>query len=330
MLSSINSFYNSLFKDIREPYIPLLRILLVLISMKEAFTSISKFRAYFQSAGFFHRDDFLSDFLASFLANNLDLLYYGCWLFGIMSVIGLFSRISLALYFLIYFSSLYFDVNMGIYNHEAGLTAQILLVLIFSPGIRNISLDSILRKKVSLKSVFTITPYSNWSVRMILILIAIGYFTAGISKVRYGGMDWLDGETLSYYLSGKASHRNEVAQKFILSDSPDWKGEFSIDAYTYGNFQTKENLLNFARSVSENKPIMVFLSIFTVLFEILAVVILFSKPLKNVVFIMAIGFHFSIRIFMGLGFLDYQIICLSLIDWKYLYQHSMLLVRRLI
>ncbi|MEM9679778.1 MAG: hypothetical protein AAF901_05600, partial [Bacteroidota bacterium] len=137
-------------------------------------------------------------------------------------------------------------------------------------------------------------------------------------------------ETLSYYLSGKASHRNEVAQKFILSDSPDWKGEFSIDAYTYGNFQTKENLLNFARSVSENKPIMVFLSIFTVLFEILAVVILFSKPLKNVVFIMAIGFHFSIRIFMGLGFLDYQIICLSLIDWKYLYQHSMLLVRRLI
>lgn len=330
MLNKINNFFNSAFKDISEPYIPLLRIFLVLISMKEAFTSISKFRMYFESPGFFHRDDLLSNFLAPILENNIDVWYYGCWLFGIMAVIGLFSRISLALYFLIYFSSLYFDVNMGIYNHEAGLTAQILFVLIFSPGIKSISVDNLLRKKIPLRSFFTIAPYNNWSVRLILILIAIGYFTAGISKVRYGRMDWLDGETLSYYLSGKASHRNEVAQKFILSESPDWKGEFSIDAYTYGNFQTKDNLLSFAQYVSEQKPIMIFLSVFTVLFEVLAVVILFSKPLKNVVFILAIGFHFSIRIFMGLGFLDYQIICLSLIDWKYLYENSIGLVRRLI
>lgn len=328
MLNKINAFVNSIFQDISDPYIPLLRIFLVLISMKETLTSIAKFRAYFSSSGFFYRDDFLSNFLAPFLQSNIDFIYYGCCLFGMMAVVGLFSRISLALYSLIYFASLYFDVNMGIYNHEAGLTAQILFILVFSPGLINISLDNLLWKKIPIRSFFTISPYNNWSVRLVLILIAIGYFTAGISKVRYGGIDWLDGETLSYYLSGKASHRNEVAQKFILSESPDWKKEFSIDAYTYGNFQSNEKLFSFAKYVSEQKPIMVILSVFTVLFEILAMVILFSKPLKNLVFIMAIGFHFSIRIFMGLGFLDYQIICLSLIDWKYLYQNCMVLVRR--
>ena len=308
------------FKVIDQPFIPLLRIFLVLISMKEAYTVLQKLELYFGTSGFFHRDDALSNFLFPIFEDYRTFILYAVIIFGFGATIGLLTRVSLALYAVVYFSLMYFDVNMGIYNHEAGLTVQILFILVFAPGVKNLSLDKFLESRGSFKSFFTITPYNNWALRLVLILIAVGYFTAGISKVRYGGTEWLDGNTLSYYLSGKSSHRNEVAQKFVPSqNSSDWRQEIAIDAYTYGNFQTNPTFTGLAKSLSDNKVVMMILSIFTVLFEVAAVFILFSNPFRSVFFLMAVGFHFSIRILMGLGFLDYQVICLSLVDWKYLY-----------
>lgn len=320
-MSKYEAWFKRLFSETKKPFIPLLRIFLTIISMKEVLVIRSKLELYFQNADVFYVSNKLTDSIYTVLHVNYEIIILITLIFGVLSVIGLATRLSLFVYATLYFCLMYFDISMGIYNHEGGLTAQILLVLIFADGVKNWSIDSLIKSKFDFRSALIVKQYSNWSIKLILVLMVVGYVTAGISKIRYGGMEWLNGQTLSYYLSGAASHMNEVPQKFIISDPSqyDWKGEFSLIAYTYGNFQTNPYLSSLAKSISENDLMLGFLSIFTVILEIGAVFMLFSYNFRNIFLILAVGFHFSIRLLMGLGFLDYQVICFCLVDWSYLF-----------
>lgn len=40
----------------------------------------------------------------------------------------------------------------------------------------------------------------NWYPRLVQVLLAIAYFSAGLEKLRNGGFDWVNGYTLKYYL----------------------------------------------------------------------------------------------------------------------------------
>lgn len=320
-MSKYDAWFKRLFPETKKPLIPLLRIFLTFISMKEVLVIRSKLGLYFQNSDVFYAFDWLADSIYTALYTNYEIIIFTTLIFGFLSIIGLATRLSLFIYATLYFCLMYFDISTGIYNHEGGLTAQILLVLIFADGVKNWSIDSLIRSKFDFKNVLIVKSYSNWSIKLILVLMVMGYLTAGISKIRYGGIEWLNGQTLSYYLSGAASHMNEVSQKFITSDpnQNDWKGEFSLIAYTYGNFQTNPYLSALGKSISDNEFILKFLSIFTVILELGAVFMLFSPNFRNIFLLMAVGFHFSIRLLMGLGFLDYQVICLCLIDWSYLF-----------
>ncbi len=320
MNSLIVNFNTFLEKETNKPYIPVLRILLTLVSIKEVLSIRHKFSLYFDAPVLFYREDTFTDFLYGILSQHHDVISIIAISVGLLAAAGLFTRFSMGLYAVLYLLMVSFDTSTGIYNHETGLSAQLLIILVFAPGVQNLSLDELIKRKFNIKSSLTISPYKIWGFKLILIIIAMGYFTAGVSKIRYGGFEWMDGNTLGYYLSGKASFQNEIAQKFIPADnSYDWKESFGLTAYTYGNFQTDPNLKSLAQTFSETGFLMSFLAIFTVIFELFAFFIIFSKPMRTIIFLIAVGFHFSIRILMGLGFLDYQLICLSLIDWPYLF-----------
>jgi uncharacterized membrane protein YphA (DoxX/SURF4 family) len=316
-----NNLYDKLFTEIQWPFISLLRIFLVLISLKEVHAMKMKFALHFQNEQLFQIENFYTNFLSEILSSHYQSVLYLTYLLGFLAVIGLFTRPALALYSLLYFSLIYFDFSFGIYNHESGLTVQILFILIFAPGIKNWSIDGILSSGNGINSFFTTQKYTDWAVKLVLLLMVLGYVTAGISKIRYGGLAWLSGDTLSYYLSGGASHENDIAQKFIRSPQAlwDWKQEFSLVAYSYGNFQTNTFFRELALTMSNSHFTMMTLAIMTVILELGAVFMLFFKGFRNLFLLSAVAFHFSIRILMGLGFLDYQIICLCMVDWDYLY-----------
>ncbi|PIB34633.1 hypothetical protein BFP72_04015 [Reichenbachiella sp. 5M10] len=273
-------------------------------------------RGYFSSEYLFYHEGLVTDFVYDFLYTYHEVLIWGAVLFGVLASVGLLARYSLAVYVLLYSVLFYFDNSLGIYNHEAGLTIQILFVLIFAPGVQNWSLDRWI--KYGYRATKSIVSYSDWGLKLVLLLVMVGYFTAGVSKIRYGGVEWLDGKTLQYYLSGRASFVNSPAQKFIpVSEDLDWKGSDGIVAYTYGNFQTRPQFIEFGKWVASNDVMMIFLSIATLIFELGSIFMLFWLPYRTLYLLSAVLFHFSIRVFMGLGFLDYQVICLALVDWKY-------------
>ncbi|UXP32430.1 HTTM domain-containing protein [Reichenbachiella agarivorans] len=327
-MSKINSLYLQLFRRTDKPYIPLLRIFLVLISLKELITVSHKFRAYFSEPVLFYRSDALTDALYALFSSYPTQFFYLFVIVGCFAALGLMTRWTLSIYALTYLMVIYFDTSTGIYNHETGLSVQILLVLSMAPGIKNFSLDNLIKNRFQFNSWLKIESYNDWGLKLIMLLIVLGYFTAGVSKIRYGTFNWMDGETLSYYLSGQASFLNPVAQKFIpVSESVDWKGTNGIVAYTYGNFQSKPQLIEWTKILSKSDWLMSLLSVVTILFELGALGILFWKPYRVFFLLSAVGFHFSIRLFMGLGFLDYQVICLCLVDWPYLYSYLTNLIK---
>ncbi|GAB4237976.1 MAG: hypothetical protein Tsb0034_13380 [Ekhidna sp.] len=303
--------------ETRKVYIPLLRLLLPLVVIKEVWTIRNKQLGYFELDHAFYDSNALTDFLFHFLDTN-NFVYLIIITFGLFASIGLFTRFTLFIFSLTSLFVFYFENSFGIYNHEAGLSLQILFVLALCPGTENWSIDNVFFNRVPVSHFFTVSTYHNWGVKLILTLLVIGYTTAGVSKIRYGGVDWLNGETLSFYLSGQASFRGEPAQKFIpQTTNVDWKEENALKAYTYGNFQTNETLLQIGQKISKSKLVMVGLSVFTVLFEVMAFLLLVNKPLRTIFLFTAIMFHLGIRFLMGLGFLDYQVICISMIDWNY-------------
>ena len=93
--------------------------------------------------------------------------------------------------------------------------------------------------------------------KLIMIMLAFTYFTAGVSKLRYGGMRWLDGKTLTQ-------------------------------------------------------------SIGTVLPELSGFVLLIPGWPRLLYLLSAIAMHVTIYLLMNLPFFKYELLCIILIDWRWL------------
>ncbi|WP_055562871.1 HTTM domain-containing protein [Hymenobacter sp. AT01-02] len=183
--------------------------------------------------------------LAPEYAQPFAVLYYvvaGC------AALGLGTRPALFIFGLATIYLVDIDVSRGFFNHEASLISQVLLVLSVAPGSTSFSVDRLLgtlSKQPSgpqkpLWRVLAGPPVPAWGYKLILILLACTYFTAGVSKVRYGGMEWLDGQTLTHYLDGSANPYTPGNKPMYIGppDVPQqekWKDGFGIYTYSYGN-----------------------------------------------------------------------------------------------
>ncbi|GAB4470790.1 MAG: hypothetical protein OHK0057_13770 [Thermoflexibacter sp.] len=246
-----------------------------------------------------------------------------------LASIGLLTRIMLFLTGCIY---LYIEMSyasFGTFDHEACLVSQLLIFMTFAPGVERISLDRMLswsiyyvkRKKLNFFVYMVGEPPVAWGIRFVLIFLSLIYFTAGYSKVRYTGWRWLDGKTLSYYVSGEPSIFKKVdAQRFIseenIPESQKWKDGFGIQAHHYANFQASPFKQNLGKFIASVPAIMIGLSIFTLVFEMGAPIMLLGGWYRIVVLLMAISLHQGIGFFMGLPFYPYQKICLLMLDWE--------------
>lgn len=253
---------------------------------------------------------------------------------GIFAMLGIFTRVSVFLFsiFLIYLTDI--QAARGFFNHEFSLATQVLLLLALIPGSKSSSVDRWLQhyrktKKMAgagLWNTLVGPPENVWGIKLILILFACTYFTSGLSKVRYGGMDWLDGRTLTHYLDGSASPYTPGKKPMFIGPpnttaAEQWKDGFGVYSYSYGNRQPSHFWRSTGTYLASHPKLISFIATSVVIFEMLGIVLVFGGWIRVFYLLGAIIMHKSIGSLMNLPFLDYQVLCFLLIDWHWVYQH---------
>lgn len=257
---------------------------------------------------------------------NVQFYYYLVIICTITTIIGLFGRLSLFI-----LASVSIIINgmvegIGVYDHAVSLPIQIYFILAFLPGTMFFSIDRFLLstywKKDNLKP---INPkILKLSTNLLLIILVATYFSAGLSKLRYGGVDWLDGKTLSFYIQDKMMDYDDGKKQLLLGRDTnekdfEWKGKYHLYAHTYGNYNTSAKVRSINTWLGTNKYMMSGISIMTVLLELCGFVVFINPRLRNLYLLSVICMHSVIGLTMGLSFRYYELVCLCLMDWESIY-----------
>lgn len=253
---------------------------------------------------------------------------------GVFAMLGIFTRVSVFIFTIMLLYIIDIQAARGVFDHEYTLTGLILLALVFVPGTKNFSIDRFIDWKrhkskyhnSSFWNVMIGKPEYVWGYKLILILAACTYVTSGVSKVRWGGFQWLDGQTLTYYLDGSASpHTSGPKAMFIspynVAEQEKWKDGYGIYSYSYGNRQSSPFWRNMGKTISESPSLMMFIATSVVIFETLGFLLLFGGWTRVFYLIGAIIMHRSIGFLMNLPFFSFQLLCFLLIDWPWVYNH---------
>jgi hypothetical protein len=335
------SFFNAyFFAQISPHQLGLIRILLVGLTLLQTFSryyTMNQITSLGPAFDILHTPSHLIKILSVPFPLPPELRFsfaMGYYIVGCCAMVGLFTRPALLIFGL---ANIYiFDVQFstGVFDHEMGLVSQVLLILAFVPGFMAFSLDRFVRWLLSKKDLTGTQPLFSfllgpqvpiWGLRLIMILLACTYFTAGFSKIRYGGVKWVDGKTLAHYLNGQASpniagHRPIFMGPAAVPASEKWKDGFGIYTYSWGNKQRNVARIEIGKAIASNRFIITGLSIATVIFELSSILLLTSRWPKFLYLVGAIGMHQTIGFLMDLRFLKYQLLCLLLIDWQWVYR----------
>lgn len=236
-------------------------------------------------------------------------------LLGACCVLGILTRPSLILFCIGYWYLAAVDSGWGWHDHGPSLVAQVTAVLAVAPGVRAFSVDSVfLNRQGTLWQRFGGTAMvPAWGLRLILVLVAFFYLTAGVSKLRYGGIRWMDGETLSFYLSGGSL--SSTLQQYGTADEvpPEhlWKDGYGLQHYLYGARPS-----NLAKEISRNRLLCMLFSVGTIVLEIGFPLVLLGGVAQTILLLSGAAFHASIIFFMGISFMPWLLLELALVDWE--------------
>ncbi len=155
---------------------------------------------------------------------------------GILSLIGLKTRLSLIFFAIGSLFITSYIYSYGEFHHPEALVFISLFALAFSPSGESLSVDDLMsraqenvrnRKFRSFNLLDEQSKFSLWPLRLIQCLLALAYASAAASKLANGGLDWLNGYTLQYYLLGDGLLWNRplgilLAQSHVLCAVLSW------------------------------------------------------------------------------------------------------------
>jgi hypothetical protein len=205
---------------------------------------------------------------------------------GITALLGWCTRTSVFLFALVHWIFVAHQYSYANHHHHEALLAIFLMLLAFSPAGRRLSIDAVMRRQrhdsahTSEETVDT-GDMAIWPLKLIHVLLAFTYFSAGLAKVVYGGLAWMNGYTLQHYMFDRA----------VQWESP--IGLWVVQQYT----------------------LCVFLSAFTIFFELFFWVSLFIPWTAPYFFLSGILFHIGLRITMGHGFSQHILLLLLLLGF---------------
>jgi hypothetical protein len=212
-------------------------------------------------------------------------LYWATFTAGMVALIGLFTRTSLFVFALgiwILVAHLY---SYGDRHHIEAIFAIFLMALAFAPSGDRLSLDALIRRRRRGRSPTT-TPEASgradtamWPLKLAHVLLAMTYFSTGITKVLFGGPRWMNGYTLQGYTFTDAVNRG----------------------------------IPLGVWVGQQHGLAIFLSVFTVLFELSFFVSLISPRAAPFIFIGALLFQIGLFVTAGHNFFQHMVLLVLLL-----------------
>jgi uncharacterized membrane protein YphA (DoxX/SURF4 family) len=212
-----------------------------------------------------------------FTPSTFTALYWITVVAGILALVGLFTRVSIFVFALgtwIFVAHLY---SYADYHHPEAVFAIFLMVLAFAPSGASLSLDARLRRHRSRGKGAEepgSTDMASWPLKLAHVLLALTYFSTGITKVIFGGPAWVNGYTLQSYLFADGIRRG----------------------------------LPLGLWMAQHHTLCVLLSVFTVLFELFFFVSLVLP--RTAPFFFVNGILFQIGLFLAAGHPFFQHIVL--------------------
>lgn len=159
---------------------------------------------------------------------------------GLTSMIGLFTNFSLVGFAWANIFLKAYGYSFGDYHHPEGLMMIALVLIALSPAGHVLSVDDLRRRLRQSKTTgkferYNLTQelskFARWPLLSIRWLLVFAYSNAAFSKLSIGGVDWLNGYTLQYYLVQDAIRKNIpgalwLAQQHDLSMIMSWLSVF--------------------------------------------------------------------------------------------------------
>ena len=146
---------------------------------------------------------------AVFTAAGMTTMYWVTVAAGVTALIGLFTRTSLFLFAL----GVWFFISHGYsyadVHHTQALFAIFLMTLPFAPAGHSLSVDALLRRRRGADAAGDERiDTAMWPLKLAHVLLAMTYFSTGITKLLSGGLAWMNGYTLQNHIFSDAINRD--------------------------------------------------------------------------------------------------------------------------
>jgi hypothetical protein len=145
--------------------------------------------------------------------SSLTAIYWATAVAGVTTLIGLFTRSSAFLFALGSWILAAHNYSYGEKHHTEALICVCLMLLAFGPSGECFSIDALFRRWRSHSRGRTLSNRPGkmttafWPLRLMQVLLALAYFSAGLCKLVFGGMAWMNGYTLQKYVFDAAVSR---------------------------------------------------------------------------------------------------------------------------
>jgi hypothetical protein len=206
------------------------------------------------------------------------------------SCIGLFSRLSMALAFILGSYHVVLPYTFSHMSHAGGLFIIFMGFMALSRAGDALSVDSYMRKDPDfaekVKSRIALGEYT-WPIRFIWLMFSVGYLGAGIFKLQNSGLHWFSPDTM--------------AQQFLLK--------------AYGANKLAFPVINGGGYLAQFSFLTVAMSVMTIVAECGFFLVMFSKWARAIMVPMMFFFHLGIYLFMGPDFFLWGISYVFFIPW---------------
>ena len=264
----------------------------------------------------------------------------------VLGCVGLCTRAAL-----IAFAALNLFLGLGANSwgytaHAFALPTLVLCLLAFAPGVTSFSLDAVLlrwwhgRRSSSISGTGTGTStgrhpeviprraVSIWPARAVLLVLCLLYASAGVSKLRYSGWRWTDGNTLAFYLGGGSERGATKEQRFIADlrapEAERFREGWGLVDHAYVGSPTPAGLW-----LSQQPRLLALLSWGALLWELGFSLALFGRWARVLALAGGVGFHLGIHLTLSINFSSYLVCYALFVDWRALGRPSLKLARAL-
>jgi len=250
----------------------------------------------------------------------------------VLSVIGLGTRIALVTLALV---SMYVNAvlnSFGFIDHATTVPSLVLLVLAFTPGATDLSLDAWRRARRQGGDASWRGPWTGigraraqWPAVLVLVLLSLSYFGAGWSKLNTTGLAWADGQTLQAYAEDPWPSPYFLTNPKAPGSAAQPDGT-RLESFLYDTAEPTA----LARWLGQSGLLMAGIATIVLIWEVTFPSVLFARRLLPVYLGVGAVFHLSVWVLFSLRtFVAYILVYLLFVDWTAVHRWLVLRRRRL-